>query len=218
MYLEMSSAPSPDSPHSLSPDTDLLFSGYCCDNDTYFYLHLRSHKTKQADFVTRIPVAATKLRVAKSSYKIVANSQKGELASPNVLFYDFVFTLSGRMLWVSKHPLAIQRDEERPGGNHAAAGFLKREVNLSWLVWVQQDRGIFCLLMYQRFNNGEVTKLLKLICTLRAWEKRVWIDVGYRLEEAVGTTNRTKVKMELDCVEGITGHRGCTHRELDMTT
>lgn len=122
MYLEMSSAPSPDSPHSLSPDTDLLFSGFCCDSDTYFYLHLRSHKTKQADFVTCIPVAATKLHVAKSSYKIVANSQKGALASQNVLFYDFVFTLSRRMLWVSKHPLAIQQDEEQPGGSHAAGG------------------------------------------------------------------------------------------------
>lgn len=99
-----------------------------------------------------------------------------------------------------------------------ATGLLKREVNLSWLVWVQQDRGIFCLLIYQSFNNREVRKLLKLICTLRAWEKRVWLDVGYRLEEAVGTTNRTKVKMELDCVEGIPGHGGGTHHELDMTT
>lgn len=77
-------------------------------------------------------------------------------------------------------------------------GLLKREENLSWLLWVQQDRVVFCLLIYQRLNNREVRKLLSLICTLRAWEKRVWIYLGYRLEEAVGTTDQMKVKMELN--------------------
>lgn len=54
MYLEMSSAPSPGlSPVSIARDTNLLFTDFChTDDDTYFYLHLRSHKMMQRDFAT----------------------------------------------------------------------------------------------------------------------------------------------------------------------
>lgn len=113
--------------------------------------------------------------------------------------YSFVFRLSGRMFWVSEHPVAVQQDEEQPAGSHTSTWPLgsSKEENLSWLAWVQQERDIFFLWMYDRFNNREVRKLLRLTCTLRAQGKRVWVNLGYRLGEAEGTS-QTKVKMEIN--------------------
>lgn len=150
MYLEMSSAPSPDSPHSLSPEIPTSCSQIIVATMTPTFIYIWEATILSKQILSHIFLWQPQNHAWQNLLTKPLQMHKEKVVFQNTSFYNFVFTVSRRMHWVSKHPLAIQPDEEQPAGRPAAAGHWapqKREKPLLACVSPTRQRGCICCLL-----------------------------------------------------------------------